>query len=101
MHDERRRYQRVAVTMPATLSIADRILSGTVRDISRSGAAVEFGDDPLGMAHGARVVLAGAGAVLRSCEAKVVAHDGRRCRLVFEPTLPAIELLGVARKLGR
>jgi hypothetical protein len=100
MRDDRRRYQRVAVTLPATLSIADQMLSATLRDISRSGASIELGN-PLAMTHGARVVLAGNGAVLRGCDAKVVASDGRTCRLVFEPTLPAMELLGVARALGR
>ena len=47
------------------------------------------------------MVLAGSGAVLRAYDAKVVASDGRVCRLVFEPTLSAMDLLGVARKLGR
>jgi len=99
-YDDRRRFQRVAVTLPATLNIADHLLSATVRDISRSGAALEFGK-PVPVKRGERVVFAGDGAMLRAHDAKVIASDGRICRLVFEPTLSAMDLLGVAPKRGR
>ena len=97
--DERRRYQRVAVTLPATVSTAERVLAATLRSISRSGASIEFGDAPT-VPPGARVVLAGHGAVLRGCDAKVVEIEGNLCRLAFEPALPAMELLGVAKALA-
>ena len=100
MVDDRRRFQRVATALPATLGIADQLISGIVHDISRSGAAVEL-DDPLSLMQGARVVLAGNGTVPRASDAKVVAGAGNRYRLVFEPTLSAMELVGLARKLGR
>jgi hypothetical protein len=96
--DERRRYQRVAVTLPATVSTAERVLSATLRSISRSGASIEIGD-AAALPSGARVVLAGTGAVLRGCDATVVETDGTLWRLAFEPALPAMDLLGVAKAL--
>lgn len=95
---ERRRFQRVSVTLPATVSTAERVVSATLRTISRSGASIELGD-PQQMPLGARVVLAGN--VLRSCDAKVVETDGTVVRLVFDPALPAMDLLGVAKALTR
>jgi hypothetical protein len=97
---ERRRHQRVAITLPATVSTAERKLAATLRSISRSGASIEFDDLPA-VAPGARVVLAGAGAVLRDCGATVVETEGRVVRLAFEPALPAMELLGVAKALTK
>ena len=97
LRGERRRYQRVAVTLPATVSTAERVLAATLRSISRSGASIELGD-PQALPLGARVVLAGD--VLRSCDAKVVEIDGTLIRLAFEPALPAMDLLGVAKALS-
>ena len=93
---ERRRFQRVAVTLPATMSTAERVLAATLRSISRSGASIELGDTQT-VPLGTRVVLAGE--ALRGCDAKVVEIDGTLVRLAFEPALPAMELLGVAKML--
>jgi hypothetical protein len=99
LRGERRRFQRVAVTLPATVSTAERKLSATLRSISRSGASIEFDDAPA-LAQGARVVLAGQDSVLRDCDATVVEIDGKLWRLAFEPALPAMDLLGVAKALA-
>ncbi len=96
LRGERRRFQRVAVTLPATMSTTERVLHATLRSISRSGASIELGD-PQSLPLGARVVLAGN--VLRSCDAKVVETDGTMVRLAFDPALPAMDLLGVAKAL--
>ena len=96
---ERRGHQRVAVRLTATVSTAERVLAATLRSISRSGASIEFGD-PVVLSPGAHVVLAGDGAALRDCGAKVVEGDGTVWRLAFEPALPASEFLGVAKALN-
>ncbi len=100
LRDERRRYQRVAVQVPATVQWADDLISATLRNISRSGAAVELGN-PRAVPQGDPVVLAGDGTVLRGWGAKVVDTAGTRLRLVFDATLPAMDLMGVARAVNQ
>ena len=95
---ERRRFPRVALALPATVRTAAGKVAATVRTISRSGAEVEFGD-AVPVATGGWVVLAADGAVLRGCDATVVGTDGVRWRLAFDPTLPAMDLLGIAKLL--
>jgi hypothetical protein len=95
---ERRRFQRVDIALPAVVRLVGRELSATLRSISRTGAVVELGRaaaiPPAGW-----VVLAGTGRELRGCDATVIAADGARWRLAFDPALPAMDLLGVAKLL--
>jgi hypothetical protein len=95
---ERRRFRRVAIDLPATVRTAAGALDATVRTISRSGAEVEFGR-AVPIATGGWVVLAADGNVLRGCDATVVGIDGVRWRLAFDPTLPALDLLAIAKLL--
>jgi hypothetical protein len=97
---ERRRFQRVDLEIPAVVRLVGSELSATLRSISRTGAVVELGRAAT-MAPGDWVVLAGAASVLRGCDAKVIEADGARWRLAFDPALPAMDLLGVARLLTR
>jgi hypothetical protein len=97
---ERRRFQRVDLEIPAVVRLVGSELSATLRSISRTGAVVELGRAAT-MAPGDWVVLAGAASVLRGCDAKVIEADGPRWRLAFDPALPAMDLLGVARLLTR
>jgi hypothetical protein len=97
---ERRRFQRVDLDIPAIVRLVGSELAATLRSISRTGAVVELGRAAT-MAPGGWVVLAGADSVLRGCDAKVIEADGARWRLAFDPTLPAMDLLGVAELLAR
>jgi len=97
--EERRRHQRVTVTLSATVSTTERVMIATLRSISRSGASLEL-EGPAAVGLGTCVVLAGDGAVLRDCNAKVVEIDGALWRLAFDPALPATELLSVAKALN-
>jgi len=94
---ERRRFQRVPVSVPATVQVSGDVIFATLRDLSRSGASLELSDSPA-VPPGARVQLAGA--VLPAWDATLVEADGPYWRLAFEPALPAKELVGVARALA-
>jgi hypothetical protein len=95
---DRRRFRRVAIDLPATVRTAAGEIDATVRTISRSGAEVELGR-AVPIPTGGWVVLVGGRDVLRGCDATVIGTDGVRWRLVFDPTLPAMDLLGVAKLL--
>ena len=96
---ERRRFQRIDVDLPAIVRTVAGELSATVRRISRTGADVELGR-AASAPTGDWVVLAGVQSVLRGCDARVVATDGAHWRLAFDPALPALDLLGIAKLLG-
>jgi hypothetical protein len=95
---ERRRFQRVDLDLPAVVRLVGSELSATLRSISRTGAVVELGR-AAAMPVSGWVVLAGAGRELRGCDAKVIEADGARWRLAFDPALAAMDLLGVAKLL--
>jgi len=95
---ERRRFQRVDIELPAVVRLVGSELAATLRSISRTGAVVELGR-AAAVPAGGWVVLAGAGRELRGCDAKVIEVDGARWRLAFDPALPALDLLGVAKLL--
>ena len=97
---DRRRFQRVDLDIPAVVRLVGGELSATLRSISRTGAVVELGR-AAAMAPGGWVVLAGTDSVLRGCDAKIIEADGAMLRLAFDPTLPAMDLLGVVRLLAQ
>jgi|SRR5581483_9767300 len=97
---DRRRFRRVEPDLPAVVRLVGAEHAATVRSISRTGAMVEIGGAVATPANG-WVVLATPDNALRACDARVIGIEGACWRLAFDPTLPAMDLLGVAQRLMR
>jgi len=95
--DERRRHPRYASDLRATVRIGGGIaLFGRLANLSQGGACIEF-PQPVSGRPGQWIVLAGETLLRSGYDARVVAIDGRRWHLAFDPVLVELGIFKAAR----